>query len=80
MVLYCLLYCVCGCIVYPSGKEERPWPIVRINNQSINQSINVSILLCELSDKENILTDFCGSDGYFKNSNLQYHVYMHIVL
>ena len=28
------------CIMYCSGKEERPWPIsgAKINNQSINQS------------------------------------------
>ena len=37
--LYVCVY-VPTCVLYRSGKEERPWPIsgAKINNQSINQS------------------------------------------
>ena len=40
MYINILLYCIV--CVFHSGKEERPWLIVgvKMNNQSINQSIN----------------------------------------
>ena len=45
------------CVLYRSGKEERPWPIsgTKINNQSINQPIWYNmIVICKLVEATNL--------------------------
>ena len=45
--LYVCVY-VPTCVLYRSGKEERPWPIsgAKINNQSINHQSGTTHITC----------------------------------
>ena len=43
VLLYCVAVTLCMCCtVHPSVKEEQSWSIVRINNQSINESVLIN--------------------------------------